>query len=55
MRRQPHNTLHVTFKSVTLALYSKNDKNGYNERYEVALFNFASPDMPKTTCANYHV
>ena len=35
MRKQLHNTLHVTFRSFNLALHSKNDKN---ERYEVALF-----------------
>ena len=35
MRKQLYNTLDVTFRSFTLALYSKNDKN---ERYEVALF-----------------
>ena len=51
MRKQLHNTLHVTFRSFPLALYSTNDRNGYNERYEVALFNFASPKEPHAQTA----
>ena len=38
MRKRLHNTLHVTFRSFPLALYSKNEKYEKYEKYEVAPF-----------------
>ena len=50
MRKQLHNTLHVTFRSFTLALYSKNDKN---EKYEVALFLTCKEPHAQTTMGEF--
>jgi len=46
MRKRLHNTLHVTFRSFTLALYSKNEKY---EKYEVALFLTCKEPHAQTT------
>src|ERR1700677_15264 len=50
MRKWLHNTLHVTFRSFNLALYSKNDKN---ERYEVALFLTCKEPHAQTTMGEF--
>ena len=46
MGKRLHNTLHVTFRSFTLALYSKNEKY---EKYEVALFLTCKEPHAQTT------
>ena len=50
MRKQLHNTLHVTFRSFTLALYNKNDKN---ERYEVTPFQTCKEPHEQTTMCEF--